>query len=240
MKKQGSKTPVTAIIGGTSLMNSTIFSSWKTERVKTAHGTVQVMIDGNTVFLQRHGEPAVPPHKINHKANIEALKNMGVDTIIAINSVGSLKTALKPGSFMVPDDFISIWHIDTFFDKEMRFMVPGMDKKLGKSLYNLCKEHTANLRFGGIYIQTIGPRLETKAEIRMLKGYGHIIGMTMASEATLSMEYDIPYTSLCSIDNYCNGIVKIPLTMEKIQKNIVKNIGIIEEVIKTLIEKGIP
>lgn len=239
MKKQGPKTPVTAIIGGTSLMNSRIFSSWKTQRIKTAYGTAQVTIDGNTVFLQRHGEPAVPPHKINHKANVEAIRNLGADNIIAINSVGSLKTALKPGSFVVPDDFISIWHCETFFDREMKFIVPEMDNKLGKSLYSLCKDITTNLRFGGTYIQTIGPRLETKAEIRMLKDYGHVIGMTMASEATLSMEYGIPYASFCSIDNYCNGIVKIPLTMEKIQKNIVKNIGIIEEVIKTLIEKGI-
>ena len=240
MKKQGPKTPAIAFIGGTSLMNSAIFSSWKTQQVKTAHGTVQVKTDGNAVFLQRHGAPAVPPHKINHKANIEAIKNLGADSIIAINSVGSLKTALKPGSFVVPDDFISIWHIETFFDKEMKFMVPAMDTKLGKSLYNLCKEITKDLRFRGVYIQTIGPRLETKAEIRMLKGYGHIIGMTMASEATLSMECGIPYASLCSIDNYCNGIVKIPLTMDEMQKNILKNIGIIEKVINALIEKGIP
>ena len=240
MKKQGPQTPLIAIIGGTSLMSSTIFASWKTQQVNTTYGGVKVKINGNAIFLQRHGEPAVPPHKINHQANIEAIKNLRVDNIIAINSVGSLKTALKPGSFVVPDDFISIWHIETFFGNQMKFMVPEMDKKLGKSLYKLCKEIATNIRFGGAYIQTTGPRLETKAEIRMLKGYGHIIGMTMASEATLSMECGIPYASLCSIDNYCNGIVKIPLTMEEMQKNILKNIGIIEKVIKSLLEKGIP
>ena len=239
MKKQEPKTPAIAFIGGTSLMNSTLFSSWKTQRVKTAYGTVQVQTDGNAVFLQRHGEPAIPPHKINHKANIAAMKNLRVGSIIAINSVGSLKTALKPGSFVIPDDFISIWQIETFFDKEMKFMVPAMDTKLGKSFYRLCKDITTNLRFGGAYIQTTGPRLETKAEVRMLKRYGHIIGMTMASEATLSMECCIPYASLCSIDNYCNGIVKVPLTMEEMHKNILKNIDIIEKVIKSLIEKGI-
>jgi 5'-methylthioadenosine phosphorylase len=126
----------------------------------------------------------------------------------------------------------------TFFDREMKFIVPEMDRKLGKSLYNLCKELRIDLRFGGTYIQTIGPRLETKAEIAMLKPYGHVIGMTMASEATLCMEYGIPYASLCSIDNYCNGIIRAPLSMEKIKKNVDKNIKVIEGVIETLVVRG--
>ena len=74
----------------------------------------------------------------------------------------------------------------------------------------------------------------------MLKNYGHIIGMTMASEATLCIEYNIPYASLCSIDNYCNGIVRTPLTMQEINNNVAKNIKTIEEVIEMLIVRGIP
>jgi len=228
------------IIGGTSLTNSKIFSSWKTQQIKTTYGVVQYKTDGKSVFLQRHGKDSVPPHMINHRANIQAMKDLGAEKIIAINSVGSLKAALKPGTFMIPDDFISLWQIPTFFDNDMKFIVPEMDKKLGKLLCDICKKHIAHLRFGGTYIQTTGPRLETKAEIRMLKGYGHIIGMTMASEATLSMEYGIPYASLCSIDNYCNGLVKVPLTMQEITDNIAKNIKIIEGVIEMLITRGIP
>jgi 5'-methylthioadenosine phosphorylase len=240
MKKQEGKTALAALIGGTSLMDSQIFFSWKKQQIKTAYGTAQVKTHGNTVFLQRHGKASVPPHMINHKANVEALRDLGVKNILAINSVGSLKTTLKPGSFIIPDDFISIWHIPTFFDKEMRFMIPEMDKKLGNLLHAKCKEIIADLRSGGTYIQTTGPRLETKAEIRMLKNYGHVVGMTMASEATLCMEYGIPYASLCSIDNYCNGIIKVPLTMEQIQQNVAKNITVIEGVIEMLIaEKGI-
>jgi len=240
MKQKGHEIPIIGLIGGTSLMNSQIFSSWKTQRMKTAYGTIQVRTKGNAFFLQRHGEPPVPPHMINHKANIQAMKDLGADSIIAINSVGSLKTAIKPGIFIIPDDFISIWQMPTFFDREMKFIVPEMDRKLGKSLYNLCKELRIDLRLGGTYIQTIGPRLETKAEIAMLKPYGHVIGMTMASEATLCMEYDIPYASLCSIDNYCNGILRVPLTIDKIKKNVIKNTKTIERVIESLITRGIP
>jgi 5'-methylthioadenosine phosphorylase len=154
--------------------------------------------------------------------------------------VGSLKPSLKPGTLIIPDNFISIWNIPTFFDREINFIVPEMEKKLGTSLCNLCKELKTDVRHGGVYIQTIGPRLETKAEIAMLKPYGHVIGMTMASEATLCMEYGIPYASLCSVDNYCNGILRVPLTVEKIKKNVTKNIKTIEGVIESLIARGIP
>jgi purine nucleoside phosphorylase len=240
MKKQEPGAPTIAFIGGTSLMNSGIFSSWNRRQIKTTYGVVQFKTNGRSIFLQRHGKASVPPHKINHRANIQAMKNLGVEKIVAINSVGSLKSTLKPGMFIIPDDFISLWQIPTFFDKDMRFIVPEMDKDLGKLIYSKCKEHIAHLRFGGTYIQTTGPRLETKAEIRMLKDYGHVIGMTMASEATLCMEYDIPYASLCSIDNYCNGVVRTPLTMQEINSNVAKNIKTIEEILEMLIVRGIP
>jgi len=241
MKKRTSKPQhIIGLIGGTSLVSSTIFSSWKTERIKTSYGVVYVHRYGGIIFLQRHGKATAPPHLINHRANILAMKELGAEKIIAVNSVGSLKTTLRPGTFIIPDDFLSLWQVPTFFDKEMKFTVPEMDTELGKSLYALCRKSAVHVRLGGTYIQTIGQRLETKAEIRMLRNFGHIIGMTMASEATLSMEQDIPYASLCSIDNYCNGIVKVPLTMERISEGVKNNIKIIEGVIDMLITRGLP
>jgi len=112
-----------------------------------------------------------------------------------------------------------------------------MDKTIARLLYNLCKGLNIRVKSGGIYIQTIGPRFETRAEINMLKRFGDIVGMTMASEATLAMEYGIPYASICSIDNYCNGIIKIPLTLEKIRDNVGGNLDNIELIIQTLIQK---
>lgn len=228
------------LIAGTSLTRSELFSSWKTRQIKTVYGTVEVQRSGNIIFLQRHGKTASPPHMINHRANIQAMKDLGAEKIIAVNSVGSLKTAFRPGSFIIPDDFISLWQIPTFFDGEMRFTVPEMDRRLGESLYTLCGEQTVRLHFGGTYVQTIGPRFETKAEIRMLKNFGDAVGMTMASEATLSMEQGIPYASLCSIDNYCNGIIETPLTMEQIAESVGNNIKTIEGVINMLITRGLP
>lgn len=226
-----------AIIGGTSLLDSSIFHKWKNRNIKTPYGNIRIKISNNTAFLQRHGSPLVPPHAINHRANIWALKKLGVQKIVSINSVGSLKTSIKPGTLVIPDDFLSIWNIPTFFDKEMRFFIPEMDKPLAGYLHNLCTKLGIKTRYDGIYIQTIGPRLETRAEINMLKRFGDIVGMTMASEATLCMEYGIPYASLCSIDNYCNGIVKKPLTLDQIRNNILKNLDNIERIIRTLIQK---
>jgi len=229
---------VNGIIGGTSLLNSSTFRSWDEQKIETPYGDTYAKIKDNTVFVQRHGNPPVPPHQINHKANIWAFNNLNVRQILSVNSVGSLKMKLKPGTFVIPDDFISLWSISTFFEKEMKFIVPGMHEGVKEYIAALCKKLRFNVHSGGIYIQTTGPRLETKAEIRLLKRFGDIVGMTMASEATLCMESEIPYVSLCSVDNYCNGIAKIPLTIEEINMNWQQNMQTIETLVKVVIEKG--
>lgn len=221
-------------IGGTSLTNSTIFKGWHQNSIETPYGTVILKKRQGSVFLQRHGSPYLPPHRINHHANIWAMKHIGVEEIIAINSVGSLKHAIKPGTFLIPDDFISIWYIPTFFNDKMQFTVPRMDTESADRLYRQCEPLKIPVKKGGIYIQTQGPRLETKAEIGMLKRFGDIVGMTMASEVTLCLESGIPYASICSVDNYCNGITKIPLTMDEIQKNVRNNLQNIERLIDSI------
>jgi purine nucleoside phosphorylase len=228
---------VNGIIGGTSLLNSSVFASWDKHRIETPYGDIYAKIKEHTVFIQRHGDPPAPPHLINHNANIWAFKNLGIKKILSVNSTGSLKLKFKPGTFVIPDDFISLWNISTFFEKEMKFIVPQMHEGMKEYIASLCKKLRINAHSGGVYIQTAGPRLETKAEIGLLKRFGDIVGMTMASEATLCMEYEMPYVSLCSVDNYCNGIIKAPLTLEEINRNWQKNLNAIEAMIETIIEK---
>jgi 5'-methylthioadenosine phosphorylase len=214
---------VKAIIAGTSLLSSHLFENWQTISYTTPYGSVQLRKKGGFIFLQRHGDPPVPPHAINHRANIEALHLAGVRQILAINSVGSLKKDINPGTFLIPDDFFSPWSIATFWDKETRYMVPRGDENLQISLRLLCQAVGINPRIGGVYVQTIGPRLETRAEIRMLQQFGDVVGMTMASEATLAMEKTIPHVSLCSVDNYANGVITAPLDMDQIYANVALN-----------------
>jgi purine nucleoside phosphorylase len=221
-----------AIIAGTSLMDSPLFSLWEDLSVETPYGDVRVKTDGTHFFVQRHGYPPLPPHRINHRAHIWALGALKVTEIAAINSVGSLKAKIRPSMFVIPDDFVSLWNIPTFFDREMRFIVPEWDGALRERLESLCRESGISAVMGGVYVQTTGPRLETRAEINLLRRFGDIIGMTMASEATLCMESGIGYASLCSVDNYANGITKKPLTIEQIGTNMAKNTRKVETVLK--------
>lgn len=224
-----------AIIGGTSLLETAIFNGWCDSVVNTRYGNATVKTTDTAVFLQRHGYPCRPPHRIDHRANIAALKELGARKVLAINSVGSLKTAIIPGTLIIPDDFICPWHVETFFDDEARFMIPAMDETFAREIFDICIMHTRSVRMGGTYVQTIGPRLETRAEIRMLKRFGDIVGMTLASEATLAMELELPYASICSVDNYCNGIHPKRLIMDEIFNNVTKNARTIENILDTFI-----
>ncbi len=227
-----------AIIAGTSLLKSDLFRNWDEVPVETPYGKVFVGKASQYLFLQRHGKKAVPPHKINHPANIWALRSLGAEGVIAINSVGSLKVSLKPGTFIIPDDFVAFWNIPTLFDYEVRYTVPVMDTGYADRLYRLCTAMEVETTRGGIYIQTTGPRFETRAEVNILKKVGDVVGMTMASEATLCMEQAIPYVSLCSIDNYANGLVKVPLSIEELNEQIERSTRTIEAIIQTILSEG--
>jgi 5'-methylthioadenosine phosphorylase len=100
-----------AIIAGTSLMNSHLFENWDDIPVETPFGKVILKRASQYLFLQRHGAKLVPPHRINHHANIWALKSLNVEGVIAVNSVGSLKMNIKPGTFVIPDDFVSLCNV---------------------------------------------------------------------------------------------------------------------------------
>ena len=228
-----------AIISGTLFLDSPLLRDWESRSVATEHGVTEIRLRDDVVFLQRHGSPALPPHRINHRANISALEQMGVKQIVSINSVGSLKEAHRPGTLLIPDDFVSPWDIPTFYDNEMRFFVPVMDQGSLEALHGICSDLRLPVTLGGTYIQTRGPRLETRAEIAMLRNYGDVVGMTMASEAPLCLERDIPYAGLCSIDNYCHGIVEVPLTLDEIRANVSRNLSTIESVLATLITRGL-
>jgi 5'-methylthioadenosine phosphorylase len=215
-----------------------LFINWDETAVDTPYGKVSVRKASQYLFLQRHGKKAAPPHMINHKANIWALKSLGVEGVIAVNSVGSLKSGLRPGTFVIPHDFIAFSGTPSFYDYEMHFTVPTMDADYAARMHRVCIAMEMEVALKGIYVQTTGPRFETRAEVGVLKKVGDVVGMTMASEATLCMEYSIPYVSLCSIDNYANGILKAPLAMDEVEEQIIRNAATIEAVLQTILAEG--
>ncbi len=158
-------------------------------------------------FIRRHGpEHTIPPHMINHRANIYALHSLGVKNLISIGSVGSLKEGIKPPAIVIPEDYISPFRVDTFFDDKVEHITPEMDDALRNDLRESALSLGIEVHFGGVYLQTLGPRLETKAEIRMYSRFADIVGMTVGSEATLSQEIGMRFAAICSVDNYAHGI----------------------------------
>ena len=145
------------------------------------------------------------------------MKEAGADRILATSSVGSLKVPIRPGTFVVPHDFVAFWNIPTYFDEEVKHVTPSIDEGLRKVLLAAARPVKARAAPKGVYVQATGPRLETKAEIAFFKTLGDVVGMTVASEATLASELGIRYAALCSVDNYAHGLTAKPVTFREIQ-----------------------
>jgi 5'-methylthioadenosine phosphorylase len=173
-----------AFISGTSIVNSTLFSSWDVKTIKTSYGPVTYKQRGDHVLINRHGyQFPLPPHSINYRANIRALADLGFQDIVSLNSVGSLKKDLPPGTFVSCSDYVCFQQGPvTFFDNELRGGAPGIANNLIPRLVaELAPEF--QIHTGKVYVQMRGPRFETKAEIRVVKDWGDVIGMTAAHEA---------------------------------------------------------
>ncbi|MBF0194774.1 MAG: MTAP family purine nucleoside phosphorylase [Magnetococcales bacterium] len=231
-----------AVIGGTSLLESDLFSDAKPNTVATEYGPVTLMEQKNTVFLQRHGlEQYTPPHKINHHANLSALKEAGVSHIISVGSVGGLRLDISPGTVLVPDDFFAPHLAPTFFSDTQGHIAPSFDTIWRQKLLDtLNKSQIVQAIDGGVYWQTIGPRFETPAEINFYKPHFHVVGMTVASECILASECQIPYAAICMIDNYANGVSDDELTFESFKIQVRANEAKLVLIIKTLMEKLLP
>ena len=213
------------VIGGSGLASPALLTEPRDTFTVTPYGAPSGPVvlarhgDVRVAFVARHG-PAqrVPPHRVNHRANLWALKEAGADRILATSSVGSLKVPIRPGTFVVPHDYVAFWNIPTYFDEEVRHVTPSIDEGLRKVLLSAARTAKVRAAPKGVYVQATGPRLETKAEIAFFRTLGDVVGMTVASEATLATELGIPYAALCSVDNYCNGLTPKPVTFREIQE----------------------
>jgi 5'-methylthioadenosine phosphorylase len=197
------------IIGGTSLVFSKLPSLEK-RTVSTPFGNAELLF-GDIVMLMRH-QYGLPPHRINYRANLAALAIAGVDRIVAFGSSGSLKAAIVPGSLLIPTDYISMTDIPSIHDHASVHIRPELSLDLAKELSRIIP----SARFGGVYVQTHGPRIETMAEVTALAQVADIVGMTVASEATLACELGMEFAALCTVDNYANGLGGEVLTYEHI------------------------
>ena len=196
-----------AFISGTSIVNSTLFSAWEVRTVETKYGAVTYKTRGEQMLINRHGYGLpLPPHSINYRANLAALAELGFREVVSLNSVGSLKKDLPPGTFVSCSDYVGLQQGPaTFFDTELKGGAPGIANNLIPQLVaELAPEFM--IQTGKVYVQMRGPRFETKAEIRIVREWGDVIGMTAAHEADLCTEAGLNYNSLALVDNFANGL----------------------------------
>ena len=197
------------IIGGTSLLYSTLPDLEK-RTIYTPFGSADLLV-GDIVMLMRHQYDR-PPHRVNFRANLAALAIAGVDTIVAFGSSGSMNPAIPPGSLVIPTDYVSLADIPSIHDHAVEHVMPELSSELAETLHRFVPA----ARLGGTYVQTRGPRFETAAEIAALSKVADLVGMTIASEATLAKELGIPFAALCTVDNYANGLTDDPLTWDEV------------------------
>jgi 5'-methylthioadenosine phosphorylase len=204
-----------AVAGGHGILGTEFATAAARLDVDTPHGPVALLDAGPYVVLQRHGlDRFTSAPYINHRAHVRALAELGCDRILGLGSVGSLRREVGVGAFMAPDDFIALHLGLSFSDDAAGHQSPGFDRAWRAAVIDRWEENSdVALRDGGVYWQTIGPRFETQAEIRLLAAHADLVGMTIASECILAGELGIAYAAVCVVDNLANGVGDAPLTM---------------------------
>jgi 5'-methylthioadenosine phosphorylase len=231
---------VLGVISGTIVLKrSDLLKNCRTVTVENDYGKTCALVTDKLVLIPRHGNDPrehIVPHAINHRANLKALKDLGASEVVGINSTGSLKTDLCPGMIVIPDDFIMLTATPTIHQNKAIHVIPSLDEKVRQKLIGAANNCRIQVIEKGIYWQTPGPRLETRAEIRMMANYADIVGMTMASEAVIALEFDLPYASACSIDNFGNGLLDEPLSIEAITASARKNADLMIGLLQSYME----
>lgn len=221
-----------AFLSGTSIAKSSLFDDWTSREVVTSHGKAIVRSCGDSILLNRHGPSYLPPHAINHRANIQALADLGCRDVVALCSVGSLQNDLPPGTVLSCADYIS-FHPSTFSDTEARALGPEIANNL---IPRIAGALPYALPQGKVYVQTPGPRFETRAEVRVLRQWGgDVVGMTAAAEADLCREIGLNYNLLCIVDNYANGLNGSVLSPEAFRELVRANQAKVDDLFRRLL-----
>ncbi|MEM2856119.1 MAG: S-methyl-5'-thioadenosine phosphorylase [Candidatus Nitrosocaldaceae archaeon] len=240
-----------AIIGGTGVYDQDMLEDTKEVKVYTPYGDTSDMItigyykDRRIAFLPRHGkEHRIPPHKIPARANIWALKELGVKRILAPAAVGSMRDELEPGDIVIVDQFIDftkkreytfydggeVCHISVAdpFCEEIRPITIDAAKRLGLQVHEK-----------GTYVCIEGPRYSTRAESRFFRDYlkADVIGMTLVPESILAREMEICYVSIATVTDYdvwAEKPVSTKDVIETLRKNVKNTKMLLREVIPNI------
>lgn len=224
-----------AVIGGSGALDH--FTTIRTEAITTPFGAPSArprhirIGEIPALFLPRHGDPhRIPPHKVNYRANLHALKTLGAKQIIAINAVGGIDASLKPGAMVIPDQLIDYtWgRAHTFSDggsamlRHVEFAEPFAGR-VRQALIQAAADCSIATVNQGCYAVTQGPRLETAAEVQRLKrDGGTIVGMTAMPETGLARELELDYAGLCLVANPAAGLTETPISEQAIHDQLAR------------------
>lgn len=241
-----------AIIGGTGLTSIDVLQIAKYEIVDTPYGVpsaplVTGELAGNEIiFLARHGsDHTIPPHKIDYRANIWALKSIGVTDIIGVAAVGGIQKDIPPKKIIIPNQIIDYTHDrkHTYFEDNLSevthidFTHPYCEE-LRKMLLQASKDCDVDVYDGGVYGVTQGPRLETAAEIHRMEQDGcDIVGMTGMPEASLAKELGLNYACCALAVNWAAGKSGAEITMQKINQAIEKGMVDVKSILVSTVAK---
>ena len=235
------------IIGGSGLYQIEGIKKVKKVSLVTPFGkpsdkfTVGILEGREVVFLPRHGVGhRIPPSQINYRANIYAMKKLGVERIISVTACGSLKEELRPLDFVLPNQFVD----RTNQARPMTFFQDGIVAHIGfsdpvcgdlaKVIYDAAKGLGLNVHLAGTYINMEGPQFSTKAESKLYRQWGmDIIGMTNMAEAKLAREAEICYATLAAVTDYdCWRESEETVTIDMVIQNLVKNTENAKKILK--------
>lgn len=233
------------VIGGSALEE--LFTDRAERRkVLTRYGPAELsqfrVGDITVFFLPRHGpKHEHPPHKVNYRANILALRSVGVERIIATNAVGSLREDVKPGSLVIPHQLVDFTKTRdyTFFDDKavhVDFTEPFC-REVRQALLSACEDAGVPPVPRAVYVCCEGPRFETAAEIEIFRKLGcDIVGMTSSPEAALARELGMCYASLSIATNFAASM-QDRVTHEEVVELMTKIVPVVKDVIERAIKR---
>jgi 5'-methylthioadenosine phosphorylase len=239
------------IIGGSGLYEMEGFTDVRQVEIDTPFGSpsdelVVGTLEGQTVvFLPRHSRGhRILPHELNYRANVFAMKQLGVEWILSVSAVGSLKDEYEPLHMVVPDQFVdrTLQRRSTFFGRglvaHVAFAQPFCPN-LSRTMSAACGEAGATYHVGGTYICIEGPHFSTRAESELYRSWGmDIIGMTNLQEARLAREAEICYSTLAMVTDYdCWHPEHDSVTADQIVANLGRNADTAKAILRAAVRR---
>jgi 5'-methylthioadenosine phosphorylase len=240
------------IIGGSGLYDMDGLKSAKEIKVRTPFGypsdaVILGELDGIRIaFLSRHGRGhTFSPSEINYRANVYALKSLGIRRLISVSAVGSMKESIEPGHVVFPDQFIDLTkrRASTFFEggavAHVAFGEP-ICPSLAAQLSAAARSVGATAHDGGTYVCIEGPQFSTKAESRLYRQWGvSVIGMTNLPEAKLAREAELCYATIALATDYdCWHETEEPVTVEAILATLRQNVALAKRLLRTSVQSA--